>query len=172
MTDDPSQDINSQDSGAPRPLSPWNPLDHLRLLWWVLVTPQQLKAYRKAYGENAERRVGSWLTSTFAWLPLFILALALGLGTTASSRPPSTAFLVLSLVLVPIWTLTGWFGKENSLAVCRRSRSPWNRHGLGTSSFSSDSGHSTLNPRHSQSIGIRLRSYPASCSGLLPRILG
>ena len=51
-----------------RRLSPWNPLDHLRLLWWVLVTPQRLKAYRGAFGEKDERRVGRWLVSTLIWL--------------------------------------------------------------------------------------------------------
>ena len=78
-----------------RRLSPWNPLDHLRLLWWVLVTPQRLKAYREAFGEKDDGRVGKWLASTLTWLPLFILTLALGVGTLPSTEdaPSSTACL-------------------------------------------------------------------------------
>jgi hypothetical protein len=35
-------------------LSPRNPTDHLRLLWWVFVVPKQLIAYRAIYGEEDE----------------------------------------------------------------------------------------------------------------------
>jgi hypothetical protein len=48
----------------------------------------------------------------------------------------------------------------------------WNRHGLGTSSGSDLTGQSKLYPWHNQAIGMQPRSYPASCSGLLPRISG
>jgi hypothetical protein len=115
MVDDPSQNAKSQDSPPPRPLSPWNPLDHLRLLWWVLVTPQQLKAYRAAFGENAERRVGKWLASTLAWLPLFVLTLAMGLGTLpgAETGRLRTADLWTSVGLVLAWMLTGRLGKDS-----------------------------------------------------------
>lgn len=59
----------SEQSG-PRRLRAWNPLDHLRLLWWLLFTPGRLAAYWATYGESAERDVGKWILSTFVWLPL------------------------------------------------------------------------------------------------------
>lgn len=65
---------------APRQLTAWNPLDYLRLLWWMLIMPKKLKAHRDAYGEKAERPVGNWLASTLIWLPLGMPALAVALG--------------------------------------------------------------------------------------------
>jgi AAA ATPase domain len=37
-----------------RPLSLWNPLDYLRLLYWVFYFPQALRWYEKAFGNNIE----------------------------------------------------------------------------------------------------------------------
>jgi hypothetical protein len=54
----------TNDNYPSRRLNPRNPLDHLRLLWWVLVTPQQLVIHREIYGEGDERNVGKWLSST------------------------------------------------------------------------------------------------------------
>ena len=57
-------------------LSALNPIDHFRLLWWILVMPQKLIDYKKEWEiEN----IGKWLVSTLAWLPLLIPSLALGL---------------------------------------------------------------------------------------------
>jgi hypothetical protein len=109
MVDDHPQNADSQDSIPPRPLSPRNPLDHLRLLWWVLVTPQQLKAYREAFGEDAECKIGGWLSSTLTWMPPLIPILALGLGIVPSSDDQglfAIFYLGLSLALVVAWALT------------------------------------------------------------------
>jgi len=62
----------------PQQLSVLNPLDHLRLLWWIFVMPQQLKDYKAIYNEEV-KLVGQWLVSTLTWFPLFILTLTLGL---------------------------------------------------------------------------------------------
>ncbi|MEE8389756.1 MAG: hypothetical protein V3S14_03035 [Anaerolineae bacterium] len=93
-------------------LSPGDPLDHLRLLWWVLVTPQQLKAYRETFGAKDERRVGKWLASTLIWLPLLIPTLALGLDTLPRGADafPTVFYWGCLLGLVLAWTLTGWVG--------------------------------------------------------------
>ncbi|MCP4526367.1 MAG: hypothetical protein GY833_10700 [Aestuariibacter sp.] len=98
-----------------RTLSPWNPLDHLRLQWWVLVTPQRLVAYREVYGENAERSVGKWLVSTLIWLPFFISTLALGLGTMplAEITYPPAIYLWTGASLILVWALTGWLGERD-----------------------------------------------------------
>jgi hypothetical protein len=95
-----------------RRLSPKDPLDHLRLLWWVLVTPQQLKAYRDTFGAKDERRVGKWLASTLIWLPLGIPTLALGTGILPHSADafPTGFYLGCLLGLILAWTLTGWLG--------------------------------------------------------------
>jgi serine/threonine protein kinase len=92
-----------------RQLSPFNPLDHLRLLWWTLVMPQYLEGY---YGEDD---VGNWLVSTLVWLPLWMPTLALGLEwlpTTAYAWSPNV-YLWISVVLGGFWLLTGWFGDMN-----------------------------------------------------------
>jgi hypothetical protein len=90
-------------------LSTLNPLDYLRLLWWVLVMPQQLIAYRKKFGEEDDRRVGKWLVSTLTWLPLLMPSLALGLEWLPHSYKalPET-YLWISAGLVGFWLLAGW----------------------------------------------------------------
>lgn len=55
-----------------RRLRAWNPLDHLRLLWWVLFAPGQLVAYWAAYGENTETKLWAWWSNTFRWVPFFL----------------------------------------------------------------------------------------------------
>jgi hypothetical protein len=95
-----------------RRLSPEDPLDHLRLLWWVLVMPQRLKAHRDTFGEKDERRVGKWLTSTLIWLPLGIPTLALSMGVLPRSADAFPAGFYLGCLsgLVLAWTLTRWLG--------------------------------------------------------------
>ncbi len=94
-------------------LSVLNPLDHLRLLWWVLVMPQQLIDYRKKFGEKDERRVGKWLVSTLTWLPLLIPSLALGLEWLPHSTDASLeGYLWISAVLVGCWL---WIGMNGDL---------------------------------------------------------
>jgi hypothetical protein len=45
-----------------RPLSLWNPLDYLRLLYWVLFFPQALRWYLDTFGD------GSSLDKEMTWL--------------------------------------------------------------------------------------------------------
>jgi len=96
----------------PRQLSPHNPLDHARLLWWMLVTPQQLKAYREIFGARDARRAGKWLASTLIWLPLATPTLALGLNILPqeASAFPDGFYLGCLLGLILAWRLTGWLG--------------------------------------------------------------
>ncbi|MCP4543044.1 MAG: hypothetical protein GY832_38505 [Chloroflexi bacterium] len=93
-------------------LSPSNPVDHLRLLCWILVTPQRLNAYRDRFDVTDERRVGRWLSSTLIWLPLVIPTLALGLGILPRDAEafPIGFYLGCLLALGLAWTLTGWLG--------------------------------------------------------------
>jgi hypothetical protein len=112
MTDDHPQDINSQDSGTPHPLSPWNPLDHLRLLWWVLVTPQQLRAYRKAYGEDAERTMTIWLFSMLVLLPFLILMLL-----SANVSTVIRYSLVAIILLGALWLIAIFVGLKKTLGA-------------------------------------------------------
>jgi preprotein translocase subunit Sss1 len=87
-----------------RPLSPWNPLDQFRLLWWILVVPQRFKAYGDT-GKDLSR-VGGVLTSTLTWSPLLLLMLALGLETLPhpEDTPSYFAFLFF-MIFLWFWTL-------------------------------------------------------------------
>lgn len=93
-------------------LSPGDPLDHLRLLWWMLITPHRLKVYRDRFGEEDERRMGRWLASTLIWMPLVIPTLALGLGflPRGAGAFPTGFYLGGLFGLALAWTLTGWLG--------------------------------------------------------------
>ncbi|KHD04878.1 hypothetical protein PN36_30415 [Candidatus Thiomargarita nelsonii] len=90
-------------------LSPLNPLDHLHLLWWTLVTPEKLKNYHKFTNEKS---VGKWLLSTLIWLSLLIPILALGLELLPHSAKAwgPEIYMMLSALLAVCWLLTGWLG--------------------------------------------------------------
>jgi len=96
-----------------------NPLDHIRLLWWVLVMPQQLQAYRQTFGEEDENQIGKWLVSTLTWWPLLMPTLASGLELllpSADNWPPD-AYMLFSVLLVGCWLLTGRLGNEGMGSV-------------------------------------------------------
>lgn len=91
-------------------LSALNPLDHLRLLWWLFMAPQQLNQYRVAYGEKAVHPVGKWLVSTLSWLPLFLVLLALDLETLPTSGFSNSTYQWIAAGLVLLCICTGWLG--------------------------------------------------------------
>ncbi|OQY52356.1 MAG: hypothetical protein DRR08_16660 [Candidatus Parabeggiatoa sp. nov. 2] len=101
----------------PKRLSSLNPLDHLRLLWWVLVRPQRLQAYRETFGQEDE--VGNWLVSTLTWWPLLVPTLALGLEKLPYSAKAwlPDAYLLFSALLVGCWLLTGGLRTNRDVAV-------------------------------------------------------
>ncbi len=108
----------TQNTDPPRRLSPWNPLDHLRLLWWVLVTPQRLLVYREAFGEKDEHRIGRWQVSTFALLPLLLVTLALKMRTLPFGwdiLPNVYPWIIV--VLVVVWLFTALFGRRHTVAA-------------------------------------------------------
>ncbi len=103
----------TQNVDIPRQLSPWNPLDHLRLLWWVLVTPQRLLAYREVFGENAERSVSKWLISAIACLPLILINVAQVLGTLTRSESLAT-HIRNSIGWIMVGVLSGWLTQKKN----------------------------------------------------------
>ncbi|MEN8216575.1 MAG: hypothetical protein ABFS56_09400 [Pseudomonadota bacterium] len=103
----------------PKPLSALNPIDYIRLLWWILVKPQQLQIYRQTFGEEDENRVGKWLVSTLIWGPLLmpILASGLGLLSLVPEESPHGVYLLFTLLLIGCWLLTGWLGNVGEGSV-------------------------------------------------------
>jgi len=101
-----------------QPLSAWNPVDHLRLLWWLLVTPTVLYQYQERFGENSLYPISRWLVSTLIWLPLFIPTLAFTLSILPSQQVSNSDYMLLNGGLLMAWLLTGWLGdREDNLAV-------------------------------------------------------
>ena len=95
-----------------RQLAPWNPLDHLRVLWWLFVTPGSLEAYRS---EGQIESIGRWLAAALICLPILIPCLALGVGALqpVGNAPSAPIYLLLSGVLILAGGLTGWLnGRE------------------------------------------------------------
>lgn len=91
-----------------RILSPWNPLDQMRLLGWLFLAPSRLETYRKEMGEAAVHRVGAWLASTLLWLPFGLLL----------ARNMEWRLGWLMGVMIVGWGLTGWLGRhEKELSV-------------------------------------------------------
>ncbi len=90
-------------------LSPFNPLSYFQLLWWVLVSPQQLQSYRAIFGQDDEKRVGNWLVSSLIWWPLLLSSLALGLEQWPHlAQWPANIYLLFSGLFLLAWLFTGW----------------------------------------------------------------
>jgi tetratricopeptide (TPR) repeat protein len=96
------------------PLSPWNPLNYLRLLWWTLVSPSKLRALKVPSDKIHEMQISKWLVSTLTWLPLTAFTVALGfeklLHSTAGLSP--LYYLAINLVLICTWLLTSQLRNE------------------------------------------------------------
>lgn len=111
----PSQAVSQADSILiqqlkSKSLSGWNPLHHLRLLWSVLVDPQNFLRYKAEADTEHLYQIGKWSASTLIWLPLFIPSLALATETLPRTLPASLNDLSLTISLFIAWLLTGWFG--------------------------------------------------------------
>ena len=94
----------------PKKLSALNPLDHLRLLWWILVMPQKLIDYREGFGEKDDKYVGKWLIITLTWLPWLMPCFALGLECLPHSNNawlPETYLWMISVGFAGCWLLKG-----------------------------------------------------------------
>ncbi len=106
-------------SSTNSPFSHFNPFHYLRLMWWIFVMPQHLQAYRKTYGLENEKQIGNWLVSFLIWWPLLIPSLALGFKQLPYSEKawlPET-YLLLSLLLIGSWLLTGWLKINKDVAI-------------------------------------------------------
>lgn len=87
-----------------RSLHPLNPLDHLCLLYWLFFAPNRLAVYREEKGEQAVNRLGTWLSGTFLWLPLLLIAVG-------------KSWVMLGLGVLG-WLVGGWLGEQtNGLRV-------------------------------------------------------
>lgn len=84
--------------------SPWNPLHHLRLLWSLLMAPQELQSL-------SGRQTGNWLISTLAWLPLILLTFALGMEILPRSNQTIAAsiYVWMSIGGLLAWLVTALF---------------------------------------------------------------
>lgn len=101
-----------------QPLSASNPVDHLRLLWWLLVTPTVLYQYKERFGEKSLYPISRWLVSTLIWLPLFIPTLAFSLSILPSQHVSIYEYMLLNGGLLMAWLLTSWLGdREDNFAV-------------------------------------------------------
>lgn len=90
---------------APRILQPLNPLDQLRLLWWLLAAPDQFNRWIQYNSEASVRQTLYCLNSTLFWLPLSIplLGYALGTGPDWWFGPPEGVWLLVAAIPVMWW---------------------------------------------------------------------
>ncbi len=105
----------------PRRLYPWNPIDHFRLIYWVLLKPRLLDLYRDSYPGNDEYRVGKWLQSTIIWLPIYLVTQAGALGflpALESSVFSQRSYLWISISVVTAWLLWAMASKSEQPIGC------------------------------------------------------
>jgi hypothetical protein len=107
-------------NAAPAPirsLSPLNPLDHLRLLWWFFMRPSRIEAYRTLSGAESLAKTGAWLSSTLLWIPLLIIMAAIGAGTLPRATREIPLWLALAGIVLG-WALTGLLAeREDNLSA-------------------------------------------------------
>jgi hypothetical protein len=98
-----------------RPLKPWNPLDQLRLLWWLFMRPARFVDYEKWAGKEATHKVAIWLVSTLIWLSPFVVVLGIGLNLThVRNRLPWDISLAMAGIIPLAWWLPGAIGTRNN----------------------------------------------------------
>ncbi len=90
-------------------LDPGNFLDHLRLLGWLLLEPQQLIAYRSAQGSRTIRQTGAWLVSDIVWSTFLLPMLGYVLGTVKIPGSVSDQSINLLMISAGLLFLGGWF---------------------------------------------------------------
>lgn len=99
-------------SATRRRLSPWNPWSLVRLLYWTLLAPKRLLAYRQSYDQAGRRLLSALLVSTLTWLPFVLPVVAMYIGVMPGfddSWPEQTG-LFLCLALLVSWAMTVWAG--------------------------------------------------------------
>ncbi|WP_322822870.1 tetratricopeptide repeat protein, partial [Chloroflexus sp.] len=121
-----TQSNQTESSPPPPQLSRWNPLDGLRLLWWVLMKPALLNQYTAAYGDTSIRPIADRLAYLLALGPLLILSLGVSLGLMGTPSPASLEWLaeqqltglwqtqpwmppIIMLLWFTCWLLNDWF---------------------------------------------------------------
>jgi len=94
-----------QDRKQKENLSLWNPLDYVRLLWWLVGNPEFVRAYQNQQADQDRlRHMSKWLISTLIWVPNII---ALGtLSFIGDVEPIASLWLATGIILA--WLITGW----------------------------------------------------------------
>lgn len=100
-------------------LSPWDPRDQVRLLWWVLVRPDKLRDYRAYLGDWGEIKLAhhaGWVIASLLWLPVLLwLLVPWALGVLPMS---AAAGLLLTLGIGFGWVVTGLLAShDNALSA-------------------------------------------------------
>ncbi|MBN1200350.1 MAG: hypothetical protein JXJ20_00710 [Anaerolineae bacterium] len=83
----------------------WNPVDHLRLVWWQFVIPRKAILYHGQVGDLVFFRHAARSAITLAWLPLLIVIIGHSLGSDAQ-----TPVLDIDAIRLPFWTWIGIVG--------------------------------------------------------------
>lgn len=94
-------------------LSGRNPLDWLRLLYWVLFKPVQIANHREAYGEGTEKSTGTWLVMTMVSIPMLLLMLPIVFNiesATAFALEINVAPQIVLLAILVFWAAIGLHG--------------------------------------------------------------
>ena len=109
----PTQNLN--DPAIERKLALWNPLNHLRLLWWIW-QPKALKQFHASLNNGQRERLtylAAWTISTLSW---GVLGGYTAWGVTYSSllEENSPAIYALGALLVLAWSLTSRYGLSTS----------------------------------------------------------
>jgi hypothetical protein len=112
---------SAPNQGIPR-LSPFNPLDHWKLLSWLFTAKDRLDAYRAVYGDVGTRPTAAWLASLLLWIPFVIFCLPAILNSLPRQEPVSLP-LALGFIVIG-FVVTGWLGNRPAKGLESKVREP------------------------------------------------
>lgn len=97
-------------------LNPWNFLDQVQLLWWLMFEPQRLSDYLQHDEGETVKKTGSWIVSALGWLLILLPLLGYSMGTVTIYGRRSLALMFAYLLIIIGWIVAGWLGGGDNRA--------------------------------------------------------
>ncbi|MBV7331699.1 tetratricopeptide repeat protein [Chloroflexi bacterium TSY] len=105
---------------AKRKTAFWNPINYLRLFWWMLIRPKSFKNFRAALNTGQTEQLtylAAWTSSTLSWGALSCYA-AWGVAQGSLLQTSPVIVYAIYVIMILAWFLTGRYGhlKESDTA--------------------------------------------------------
>gem|GEM_PF-6785159 len=111
--------ILARSEHIPKQLQTSNPLHWIVFLWLVYIQPNKLKIHQSNYGYDVYQEIANWLSSTLAWLPIFLVMFGAVLKPKLIFNATDFSVITpagLCVFVIIAWIITGVKGvKQNNI---------------------------------------------------------